>query len=192
MVHSATVGKVKICVPKQKFSVQNARIENLTPRSSDLQIVVNFILGHPVSFYVRVAKSCFRRWRRRRPDLRLFLMRVYPCVYLSTSLSPEKTRGRLSDRDSARHRCGELVKSYKINPWGPIALDKCERVWTIARASKVVIDPPKSVHRRTQTQTPTCVDTYLLSHMIVRFLSVEPKSDRNPSLSLIPVDLETR
>ena len=39
-VHSATVGKLKICVLKQKFCVQNARIENLTPRSSDLQTVV--------------------------------------------------------------------------------------------------------------------------------------------------------
>ena len=31
MVHSVTTIKLKICVPKQKFSVQNARIENSTP-----------------------------------------------------------------------------------------------------------------------------------------------------------------
>ena len=41
MVHSATTIKLKICVLKQKFSVQNARIENLTPPgASDLQTVV--------------------------------------------------------------------------------------------------------------------------------------------------------
>ena len=31
MVHSVTTIKLKICILKQKFSVQNARIENSTP-----------------------------------------------------------------------------------------------------------------------------------------------------------------
>ena len=130
MVHSATVGKLKICVLKQKFYVQNARIENLTPLgASDWKSVVSPGISVCPSVLSSVHLSIFQSAI---PLLYDALVEFYLCATNVESILARKCRfGTKNDQNRksnaptasrvAAHHANDSDEAYRCSHGGCVA-----------------------------------------------------------------------